>query len=150
MALRASLCLLLLPLIGCPTAAPSDDDDVMGTDCSDITAAQNPPSVILTAPPQSEIYAASDSIPVLGTVTDAGTDPTDIGLELLEVINVTPEVIDVELPELGSDGSLSFSIPGDTFDAGQHVIRIRATDPHGCQGSDDRFFCVDTADCVDN
>ncbi len=150
MALRFALCLLLVPLLGCPTGGTTDDDDTVSSDCTDITAAQNPPEVTLTAPPQSQIYAASDSIPVLGTVTDEGTDPADLGLELLDVINVTPEAIDIALPDVGTDDSISFSIPGGTFSMGQHVIRLRVTDPDGCQGVDDRFFCVDTADCVDN
>jgi hypothetical protein len=151
MVLRLALGLLLLPLIGCPSTGTSDDDDTGSSgDCSDLEAAQNPPEVTLTAPPQSEIYTAGDSIPVLGTVTDEDTDPGDLSLELLEVINVTPEDIDIDLPDVGNDDSISFSIPAGTLEQGQHVIRLRVTDPDGCQGTDDRFFCIDTADCVDN
>ncbi len=151
MALRIALFALLLPLVGCPSTGATDDDDTGGsTDCSDLEAAQNPPEVTLTAPPQSEIYTAGDSIPFLGTVIDEGTDPGDISLELLDVIDVTPEAIDFDLPSVGSDDSISFSLPADALSSGQHVIRLRATDPDGCQGADDRFFCIDTADCVEN
>ena len=105
MPLRSALTLLCLLLVGCPTTdEPSDDDDAGSTDCSDLEAAQNPPEVELTAPPQSEIYPGADSISVLGTVTDEGTDPEDIALELVDVINVTPEALEVDLPPVGANG----------------------------------------------
>lgn len=151
MALRFVLSLLLVALCGCPTSVtPVDDDDSSPTDCSDIGAGQNPPEVVLTAPPQSEIFAATDNLSVIGSVRDEGTDPADIALELLDVTDVTPAAIDLDLPEIGSDDSISFVIPGGTFEMGPRVIRLRATDPDGCQGFDDRFFCIDTADCVEN
>lgn len=151
MTLRLALSLLLLALCGCPTTvSPVDDDDSGPRDCTDIEAAQSPPQVELTAPPQSDIFASTDSVNVLGTVADEGTDPGDIFLELLDVTNVTPVAIDIDLPAVGDDGSIGFTIPAGTFETGPRVIRLRATDPDGCQGHDDRFFCVDTVDCVEN
>lgn len=151
MPLRLTPLLLALLLIGCPTSGTgSDDDDVGSTDCSDISAAQNPPEVELTAPPQSTIYSDGDTINFLGTATDEGTDPSDLEFEVLQMINVTPEDLGITIDAPASDGSLAFSLEAGDLGQGEHVIRLRATDPDGCQGADERFFCIDTADCVSN
>lgn len=146
MTLRFHLLLLAWSLIvACPEA---NDDDSRSTDCTDLAAMENMPEVTLSAPPSSTIYSISDDIPVIGTVADEGTAPTDIGLELFDVIDVEPEPVDVDVPTADASGGFSFSIPGDDLGQGQHVLRLLATDPDGCTGWEEVFFCIDTVDCL--
>ncbi len=147
MNLRLPLLLLASSLlVGCPSV--DDDDDSRATDCSDLAASQYPPELGLTAPPNSTIYAGTDEIPVIGNVTDEGTDSADLELELFDVINVEPEPLDVSLPVPDGSGDFSFSIPAGVLDQGEHVLRLLATDPDGCTGYEEAFVCIDTADCL--
>lgn len=144
---RLALILLAsLALSACP--AVDDDDATNAGDCSDLAATVNPPVMNLTAPADSTIYALTDDIPVIGTVSDEGTEPGDLDLDLFDVIDIEPERVDVELPDIDGSGGFSFSIPAGTLVGERHVLRMVVIDPDGCTDSEEAFVCIDTTDCL--
>jgi hypothetical protein len=143
--------LRLLPLVaallsGCPT--PGDDDDTSSSgDCTDIQEAQDPPRVDIQDPSNQTLFALGDTINFVAEVADGGSALEDIGVELFDVINVQREAIAADPGSPSADGDIAFSLAAADVGAGQHVLLLVVTDTDGCEGSDDVYVCVDTADC---
>jgi hypothetical protein len=147
MSLRLLLALIVLPATLALTACTTGDDDDNAGDCTDLTAAANPPTITTSAPNDGAIFAAGDSINVVANVSDPNADATDLSVELSDVINVTPEDIGVPAATPDADGRVAFSIPGGTFDEGDHVLRVEVVDPDGCTANDEILICIDTQSC---
>jgi|GEM_PF-1617819 len=144
---RLAFLLALLPATLLVTACASTSDDDDAGECRDINAAANPPTITTSAPNDATIFTSTDVINVVAQVSDAGTDPTILEITLSELINVTPEELDVPAPSPDADGRVAFSIPAGTFDPGDHVLRIEVTDPDGCSANDEILLCVDSQTC---
>lgn len=137
------LLLALCSLVGCSNGG--DDDAAL--DCSDVYSTAEDPTVTITTPSNPHEVDSGGTINWSVLVEDPDSDVQDITLMMEDTIDVTPVEVDVEMPNPGSDGVSAFVMEASILGAGNHPLRVTATDPDGCTGDEQVVVCVDAGAC---
>lgn len=129
-----------------PVDDDADDDDAV-LPCEDLASTAQDPVVTVVLPSNPHDAGDDPTVNWSVAVLDADTDPGDLVLSMEDTIDVTPVDVEIELPGLDAAGEASFVMQTSVLGAGSHPLRLIATDPQGCTGTEQVVVCVETASC---